>query len=124
MNERFQVVFDGEYADDADPLTVVDRLAEAFQLSRLRVLALIGRPPAVIHKGLDSIAAAQEVQVLAGLGLFTRVEPQPLRAAPWDGVERRLGERRASYDRRLDGRPQPATPRRRHPGRRQTDIAV
>ena len=70
MNERFRVIFNGEYAPGADPIEVVVRIENAFNMTRLRVLAMIGRPPAIIHQGLDLMAATQEMQALAGLGLL------------------------------------------------------
>jgi len=120
MNERFRVIFNGEYAPGADPIEVVVRIENAFNMTRLRVLAMIGRPPAIIHQGLDLMAATQEMQALAGLGLLTEIEPEST-VEPWDGGERRLGERRATYDRREGARMQISDLRRKRRGRRDED---
>jgi hypothetical protein len=120
MSERYRVVFNGEYVAGSDPLEVVSRLEVAFNITRLRALALIGRPPAIIHHGLDLMAATQEMQALAGLGLLTEIVPE-VAEEPWDGTERRLGERRANYDRREGRRNLVGDLRRQRRGRRSTD---
>lgn len=125
MEERYCVVFNGEYAPGMDPLEVVARMESVFNLSRLRVLAMLGRPPAVIRQGLDMMAATQEMQVLAGLGLMTAIEPEAaVIEPPWDGVERRQGERRSTQDRRHNDSRNYGDHRRKSRGRRSTDLVA
>jgi hypothetical protein len=121
MTDRYRLVFRGEYAPGYNPVDVVTSLEKVFSLPRLRVLGLIARPPVIIRAGLTRQAAERERFAMEEVGFLTSLESDNVEEPPWDGVERRLGERRSSEDRRGkrdgDGRND-----RRRGGRRSTDI--
>jgi Xaa-Pro aminopeptidase len=85
-------------------------------LQRAQRAAVEAVRPGVTAEQVDAVAR----EVLAEAGFVTTLEPDTAEPQTWDGVERRMGERRASYDRRQKSEGDQRPDRRRR-GRRSTD---
>lgn len=115
MTDRYRLVFHGQYAPGANPADVITRLTELLSSTRMRVSALLARPPATILHDLELAVAKEHYFTLSDLGLRTILEPDVAPPPPpaWDGVERRMGERRRSEDRRRGEREHKGEDRRK-----------
>lgn len=114
MTERYRLVFHGSYAPGFNAADVITRLTDLLGTTRIRVNAMIARPPAIVASGLELGAAKQRYFEMADIGFLTILEIDDTPPNPsWDGVERRMGERRRSEDRRQGDREHKGEDRRK-----------
>lgn len=107
MSARYRLVFRGKYLPGASPAEVAANLATLFRVPLARVDELLVNQPAIIKHDVTLESGNRYLETLAEAGLITHLEALEgaggeVLTRNWDGVERRLDDRR-KYNRERRG---------------------
>ncbi len=77
INERFMVLFVGEYRQDISPMALKESIADIFNVSIMRIDKLFCGRPVVIKNDLGQKEAITYRDALLELGGVSWIEPMP-----------------------------------------------
>lgn len=120
QQQRFRVVFSGEFDPGHTLEQVQTALARRFKLKPAVLRRLMAGRPIVVKNNVDAETAYRYKAEIDRLGGVSRIEPMPAHddVDPKGFIERRRTERRRGADRRRASRPGSIQPDRRRVERR------
>jgi len=123
QQQRFRVVFVGEFDPGKDLEQVKTGLSKRFKLTPVVMQRLLAGRPVVVKNNVDAEVAFRYKTEIDLLGGVSRIEPMPVRNDVDEKgfIERRKSERRARGERRRVARSGSIQPDRRKKERRKAN---
>lgn len=123
QQQRFRVVFVGEFNPDKNRQEVEEGLQKRFKLAPSILARLMAGRPVVVKNNVDAETAYRYKTEIDTLGGVSRIEPIPIRSDVDEKgfIERRQGDRRIRGDRRHITRSGAIQPDRRKRDRRRAN---